>query len=251
MVGFQGEEEFYMQIQDHLFEMIPESWKTIFLHTSIIDIPKQIPKGELFVYYIPKGILKRKPVNCYEIPELFDIDEEVYSKLIMSLYNVIKLLRDSYTKYRKIRFTTIDIICSNKKFVVKYGFENLLNSQYSPDERHLIWRYDNLQIDLDSLNRKDRKVLEYYIQESKVSLPKKQEIVETEIYERPAKATIDYESSLTLEEIVARDKEQKRIEEKRRRKEEKRKRKKQLDILEQDDTETVIKNEILRNKDIK
>lgn len=251
MVGFQGEEEFYMQIQDHLFEMIPENWKTIFLHTSIIDIPKQIPKGELFVYYIPKGILKRKPVNCYEIPELFDIDEEVYSKLIMSLYNVIKLLRDSYTKYRKIRFTTIDIICSNKKFVVKYGFENLLNSQYSPDERHLIWRYDNLQIDLDSLNRKDRKVLEYYIQESKVSLPKKQEIVETEIYERPAKATIDYESSLTLEEIVARDKEQKRIEEKRRRKEEKRKRKKQLDILEQDDTETVIKNEILRNKDIK
>ena len=190
-------------------------------------------------------------MNCYEVPSLFDIDEEEYSRLIMSLYNVIKLLRDDYKKFRKRNFTTIDIICSNKKFAVKYGFEDLLNSQYSPEERHLIWRYENLQIDLDSLDRNDRKVLEYYIQESKVSLPKPQEIVESEIYERPAQATVDYESSLTLDEIVARDKEQKRLEEKRRKKEEKRKRKNQLDILEEDDTEAIINNEILRNRDIK
>lgn len=204
MVGFSGEEEFYMQIQDHLFEMIPESWKTVFLHTSIIDIPNQLPKGDLFVYYIPKGLLKRKPVNCHEVPSLFDIDEEDYSRLIMSLYNVIKHLRDSYKAYRKLKFSTIDIICSNKKFIVKYGFEDLLNSGYTLEELHLIWRYENLQIDLASLNRNDRKVLEYYIQEARVSLPKKEEIVETEIFERPAQATVDYESSLTLDEIVAR-----------------------------------------------
>lgn len=251
MVGFPDEQEFYMQIQNHLFEIIPESWKTVFLHTSIIDIPNQIPKGELFVYYIPKGLLKRKPVNCYEVPSLFDIDEEEYSRYIISLYNVIKHLRDNYKKFRKQKFTTIDIMCSNKKFVVKYGFEDLLNSNYSQEERHLIWRYENLQIDLDSLNRNDRKILEYYIQESKVSLPKKVEIVETEVYERPSQATIDYESSLTLDEILARDKEQKRLEEKKRKKEEKRKRKKQLDLLEQDDTESFINNEILRNRNIK
>ena len=250
MVGFSKEEEFYMQIQDHLFEMIPESWKTVFLHTSILDIPNQIPKGELFVYYIPKGILKRKPVNCYEIPSLFDIDEEGYSRLIANLYNIIKNLRDSYRKFRKQKFTTLDIICSNKKFIIKYGFEDLLNSSYSSEERHLIWRYENLQIDLDSLNRNDRRILEDYIQEARVSLPKKEEIVETEIYERPAQATVDYESSLTLDEIVARKKEQERIEEKRRRKEEKRRRKKQLDILE-NETNTVINNEILKNKNIK
>lgn len=251
MVGFPDEQEFYMQIQNHLFEIIPESWKTVFLHTSIIDIPNQLPKGELFVYYIPKGLLKRKPVNCYEVPSLFDIDEEEYSRYIISLYNVIKHLRDNYKKFRKQKFTTIDIMCSNKKFVVKYGFEDLLNSNYSQEERHLIWRYENLQIDLDSLNRNDRKILEYYIQESKVSLPKKVEIVETEVYERPSQATIDYESSLTLDEILARDKEQKRLEEKKRKKEEKRKRKKQLDLLEQDDTESFINNEILRNRNIK
>lgn len=250
MVGFLGEQELYIKIQDHLFEMIPESWKTVFLHTSILDIPNQIPRGDLFVYYIPKGILKRKPVNCYEVPSLFDIDEEDYSRLIMSLYNIIKKLRDSYAKYRKHRFTTVDIVCSNKKFMITYGFENLLNSNYSLEEMHLIWRYENLKIDLDSLNRNDRKILEDYIQEARVSLPKKQEIVETPLYERPAQATVDYERSLTLDEIVARKKEQERLEEKKRKKEEKRRKRKQLDILEDEDTEPIIHNEILKNRDI-
>jgi hypothetical protein len=246
MIGFHDEKEFYMQIQEHLFEMIPESWKKILLHTSIIDIPNQKPKGEMYIYYIPKGILKRKPVNCYEIPELFDIDEEEYSRLITSLYNVIKLLRDSYKKFRKVAFSTIDISCTNNEFIVKYGFENLELSEYTPEERHVIWRYENLNIDLDSLNRKERKILDYYIKTSQVSLPSREEICKTQIFERPAKAVVDYESSLTLDEIIAREEEAVRQEEKRKKKIEKKKRKKQLDILEADDTESIISNQILK-----
>jgi hypothetical protein len=246
MIGFQGEKEFYMQIQEHLFEMIPESWKTILLHTSIIDIPNQKPKGEMYIYYIPKGILKRKPVNCYEIPSLFDIDEEEYSRLIINLYNIIKLLRDNYKKFRKNVWSTVDISCTNNEFVVKYGFENLALSEYTPEERHIIWRYENLNIDLDSLNRKERKVLDYYIREVNVSLPPHEEVCKTEIFERPAKAFVDYERSLTLDEIIARDKEAKRQEEKRQKKIAKKKHKKQLDILEADDTETIISNQILK-----
>ena len=92
MIGFRKEKEYYMQIQDHLFRMVPENWKKIMLHTAIIDIKNQKAKGEMYIYYIPKGILKRKPVNCYEVPALFDIDEEEYSRLIANLYNIIKLL---------------------------------------------------------------------------------------------------------------------------------------------------------------
>jgi len=246
MVGFSKEEEFYKQIQDHLFEMIPESWKKILFHTSIIDIPNQKSKAELYIYYIPKGFLKRKPVNCYEVPALFDIDEEEYSKLITSLYNIVKLLRDSYRKSKKSSWTTIDIICENDKCIIEYGFENLVVSDYTPEERHIIWRYKNLNIDIDSLNRKERKVVNYYIRESKISLSSKKVSCTVPIYERPANAIVDYERSLTLDEIIARDKEQARIEAKKQRKIEKKRRKKQLDILEDDDTETIISNQILK-----
>ncbi len=235
-----------MQIQDHLFEMIPENWKTILLHTAIIDIEGQKPKGEMYFYYIPKGFLKRKPVNCYEIPALFDIDEEEYSRLITNLYNIIKLLRDSYRNYKNKVWSTIDIICQNDKFIVEYGFEDLIGSQYSPEERHIIWRYKNLDIDIDSLNRKERKVIDYFIKESNVSLPPKTEIVTTEIYERPAKAVVDYEKSLTLDEIIARDRELERQEEKRQKKIAKKKKKKQLDILDDENPENVISNQILK-----
>ena len=119
MIGFQGEKEFYIKIQKSLFEMIPENWKCILLHTTIIDIPKQKPKGEMYFYYIPKGILKRKPVNCYEIPGLFDIDEEEYSRLITNLYNEIKKLRDNYKAHKKKVWNTIDIVCTNNKFTIK------------------------------------------------------------------------------------------------------------------------------------
>ena len=246
MIGFKGEKEFYKQIQDHLFEMIPESWKKILLHVSLIDIPNQKPRGEVYIYYIPKGILKRKPVNCYEVPSLFDIDEEEYSRLIMSLYNVIKLLRDSYKSFRKKAWNTIEISVTSQVFEVKYKFEDLKLSEYTPEDRHIIWRYENLNIDLASLERKERKLLDYYIQEASVALEPSQELVKTEIYERPAKATVDYERTLTLDEIIARDKEKARLEEKRQKKLLKKKRKKQLDILEEEDTENIISNQILK-----
>lgn len=247
MVGFQNEKELYMQIQDHIFEMIPEAWKTILLHTSIIDIPGGMPKAEMYFYYVPKGILKRKPVNCYEIPKLFDIDEEEYSRLITSLYNVIKLLRDNYRKTKKKAWSTIDINCQGDKFIVTYGFEDIDRSPYTAEERHIIWRYQNLNIDLDTLNRKERKFLDYYIKESRVKIPPPVEICMEKIYDRPKQATIDYERSLTLDEIIARDREEKRLEEKRQRKLAKKRRKKYLyEDEEDDDDEWYINNQILK-----
>lgn len=245
MIGFQNEKEFYGKLQNQLFEMIPESWKTILLYTSILDIPGQKSKAEMYLYYIPKGILKRKPVNCYEIPKLFDIDEEEYSRLITNLYNIIKLLRDSYKQKRGTAWSTINIVCNADKFIIKYGFEDLKHSKYTSEERHIIWRYQNLDIDIDTLDRDERKFLNNYIKESSLENPAKYEICTEDIYEAPAQAKIDYERSLTLEEIVARDKEQKRLEEKHQKKLLKKMKKNKLDLIEEDDT-TIIQNQILK-----
>lgn len=245
MVGFQNEEEYYRKIQKQLFEMIPETWKTILLHTAIIDIPGYKPRAEMYLYYLPKGILKRKPVNCYEIPKLFDIDEEEYSRLITNLYNTLKLLRDSYRKSKGKKWSTINIACFVDKFDVEYGFEDLRNSQFTLEERHLIWRYENLDIDIDTLSRRERKFLKEYIDDSRLRFAPKVESCRVPIYEKPVKAVVDYEKSLTIDELVARDTEKKRVEEKEKKKLEKKRRKRQLDILE-DETETIINNQILK-----
>ena len=86
--------EIYEDIQRKLFYMIPEKWDKLYLYSSILDEPdKEGKTGELFFYYIPKGRLKKKPVNVYEIPARFNLEENQYFKLVQLLYIKIKELR--------------------------------------------------------------------------------------------------------------------------------------------------------------
>ena len=52
----------YEQIQNLLFEMIPEKWDKIFLYASIMDRIGNVQTGELYFYYLPKGLLKKKQI---------------------------------------------------------------------------------------------------------------------------------------------------------------------------------------------
>lgn len=68
----------YSKIQTQLFYMIPEKWDKIYLYASIIEKANNIQTGEMFFYYYPKGLLKKNPINVYEIPSKFNIDEKAY-----------------------------------------------------------------------------------------------------------------------------------------------------------------------------
>ena len=76
----------YEEIQRKLFYMIPEKWEEVYLYASVIERLGSLQTGELFFYYVPKGLIKRKPVNVYEIPSKFNIPEEEYLKLVEILY---------------------------------------------------------------------------------------------------------------------------------------------------------------------
>ena len=80
--------EIYEEIQKRLFYMIPEKWDKLYLYSSVIDKSKNEKTGELFFYYIPKGILKKRPINVYEIPNKFNIDETQYLKLVELLFEI-------------------------------------------------------------------------------------------------------------------------------------------------------------------
>ncbi len=42
-----------------IFYMIPEKWDKLYLYSSVIDMPEGKKTGELYFYYIPKGILRK------------------------------------------------------------------------------------------------------------------------------------------------------------------------------------------------
>ena len=160
-------------------------------------------RGELYFYYFPKGIIKKKAVNCYEVPGLFDIDEEDYSELISDLYRLMKALRDAYAKKKGRKWTNASISIENYQFRVEYGFEDLKNSKYDSYERHIIWRYKYLKEDLDIYSRKDKKIIEKYFEDVHLNGELKKELYVEGVYKLPVKNIVDYEKTLSVDEAIA------------------------------------------------
>ena len=183
--------EIYEDIQREIFYMIPEKWEKLFLYSSVIDKPEGGETGELFFYYIPKGIFKKKPVNVYEIPSKFNLDEKEYLKLVDVLYEKIKELREVFRAAESQEvWSNITITIQNFKFRVEYNYENLQNSDFTSYERHIIWRYKNLGIGLEQVNKEEREILKRYLIGAKTLVRK--EVYDAGIYIKDVKNIVDY-----------------------------------------------------------
>ncbi len=184
--------ELYKEIQEKLFSMIPEKWDRIYLYASILEGINHLETGEMFFYYFPKGILKKDPVNVYEVPNKFNLDEQEYFQLADELYGVIKKLRKECEVVNGKKWGNLTISVENFQFKIEYDYQDLKESPYNSYERHLIWRYEYLEIGVNTYNRKDRKIIEEYRQNKPYRQEQKDTYIEG-IYQVQKPRSIDYE----------------------------------------------------------
>lgn len=200
--------EIYEDIQRKLFYMIPEKWDKMCLYSSITDTPEG-PKGELFFYYVPKGIFRKNPVNVYEIPSKFNLEEAEYLQLVEILYARIKTLRNEFIKSEPGQiWSNMTITIQNLIFKVEYNYEDLANSEFTSYERHVIWRYQYLGIGPEQVNKEEKEILKRYMNGAKILYRK--EHYETGIYIRDIKNIVDYdtesyESTQNLEYVATKN----------------------------------------------
>lgn len=185
----------YEDIQKKLFYMIPEKWENLYLYASVIENPGQASTGELFFYYIPKSILKKNPVNVYEIPAKFNIDEGEYGKLVKILYDEIKLLRHEFYLTGQELWSNITILIKGTKFAIEYGYEDLNNDGLTSYERHIIWRYKYLGLSIDYANKEEKEVLKKYVLDKQLNGEGKKEYYDAGIYIKDIKNMVDYQNS--------------------------------------------------------
>ena len=199
--------EIYEDIQRKLFYMIPEKWDKLYLYSSVLDEPDREGKtGELFFYYIPKGIFKKKPINVYEIPAKFNLDENQYLRLVQLLYAKIKELRQEFWKSeRKEIWTNLTISIQSLKFKVEYDYTDLNNSDFTSYERHVIWRYENLGIGEEQVSKEDKEILKRYLLGAK-TLARKEHydsgIYIQDIENMIAYSTENYSTTQDVEQVV-------------------------------------------------
>ena len=184
--------ELYEDIQKKIFYMIPEKWDKLYLYASVIDMPNKKTEGELFFYYVPKGIFKKNPVNGYEIPNKFNLDETQDLKLVELLYEKIKELREEFRKASLVDeiWSNVTISIQNLKFRVEYDYENLQNNDFTSYERHVIWRVKYLGITPEQCTKEEKDIVRRYSMGAK-TLPKR-EIYEAGIYIRDVENIIGY-----------------------------------------------------------
>lgn len=179
----------YSEIQKKLFFMIPEKWDKLYLYASVFEKSGK-ETGEMFFYYIPKGIMKKSPVNVYEVPSKFNIDENAYMKLADEVYELVKQLKHEYKISQLDIWSNITISVENFKFKVECNNDDLVNSAYSSYDRHIIWRYKYLKTPLSMYNKKDRKTIETYFEQN---VFKERELFEQAVYNRPKNNTVEYD----------------------------------------------------------
>ncbi len=181
----------YSELQKQLFYLIPEKWEKIYLYASVEEKMKGLETGEMFFYYFPKGILKKNPINVYEIPNRFNLNEEEYIKLVENLYNEIKTLRHFFKKYKHRLWSNLTIRIEGLKFEIEYNYEDLTSSKYSNIDRHIIWKYFNLKMPLEYFTRNEKKIINNYINENIYFKPDTEKYTEA-IYKNPVKKILDY-----------------------------------------------------------
>lgn len=180
--------EKYESIQKYIFALIPEKWEEIYLYASVYKEEHNSQSGELFFYYLPKGIIKRKFINVYEVPKRFNINEEQYLKIVSELFTCIKSLRQDFIDTEQEIWTNVTISIANFKFKVEYNYKDLPITDREIFERNVIWKYKYLKIGGDS--KEERKILDQYFS---IIQPSNKNIYETGLYVKTENNNIGFD----------------------------------------------------------
>lgn len=205
-------QKIFTEIQRQLFYMIPEKWSKVYLYSSILERQNNLETGELYFYYIPTGILKKNPVNVYEIPNKFSINENEYLKLVDKLYSQIRKLQRVCLELGEKKWQTIVISIADFKFNVEYFYEDFNNAKFSSYEKHIIFRYKYLDYSISSFNRSEKEVISRYLNQVRYNKPKTKVYSEV-MYEMPFE-TIEIGSKNSNIQFVKEDDERLLLEEK-------------------------------------
>ena len=155
--------DIYTGIQHQLNNLIPEKWESIYLYASIKKEFNSIDTWEMYFYYIPSGFIRKNPINVYEIPSKFNVDEKEYLVLVDNFCNTIKNLQKVYEEIYKKEWTNMVIAIKDEQFLIEYNDEDLAKSRFTNQDRHLIFKHKYLNIPLQNFSKKDKKVILDYL----------------------------------------------------------------------------------------
>lgn len=184
--------EIYEEIQRKIFYAVPGKWDELYLYASIIDRFGNVQTGEMYFYFMPKGLLRRNFINVYEIPSKYDIEEDEYMKVIELLYDEIKGLREEFIRSGQKPWSNMTISIKNSRFKIEFNYDNIIGGQDAYYDHHIYWRYKYLHI--EPHNKKEKQAIEKYLA-NKAKSKIKDEQYDSGLYEKKPTNVITYDTT--------------------------------------------------------
>ncbi len=199
----------YEKIQNYLFDLIPEKWEEIYLYASVFENADDEQTGEMYFYYFPKSLLKKKPVNVYEVPKKFNINETEYLKIVDNLYQIIQDLKQDFKDTEQRLWTNLTISIVNSKFKIEFFYDKISGEEYSSYIRHVVWRYQYLH--LGGELKEERKILEKYLDNMSYTTKEKEEY-QAGMYVKAINNVVGFDKEIEVAQEKQKEQEQKSIE---------------------------------------
>lgn len=126
----------YQDIAQTVVETIPEEWSKVFVYG---EINEDVRKA--FFFYYPEN--DDSPIHSHNIPQRFDIGEEVYDDLWYKLLGGLEKLWYEFKNNNQEPWTNLTFIFNSEgKLKIDYDYEDL--SEADDYESRIIWKYKYL-----------------------------------------------------------------------------------------------------------
>lgn len=132
--------EVYQEILNTINEIIPVEWKNVLLYAEILNDSRE-------VYFFFNTNKQQEYIYSHDIPDIFEVDENIYDDLLINLQDSFKKMRDEFKINDQKTWTNLTLRLKNRnQFSIVFNYDDISNSHYNTYQRMAIWEYENLGI---------------------------------------------------------------------------------------------------------
>ncbi|MCY8486949.1 antitoxin YezG family protein [Bacillus atrophaeus] len=130
--------DLYQRIANQINEIIPSEWENVYLYAEILD-----DSSEVYFYFNIPG--ENEFLYSHNIPEHFDVSEDIYDDLLIELQESFEELRQEYNENNPQIWTNLTLkLDRTGQFSIDYNYEDVIASELNGSQRKAIWVYKNL-----------------------------------------------------------------------------------------------------------
>ncbi len=130
--------EYYSEIANKLNEMIPCEWEQIY-YLGEVEAERS---GWSSVFYF-KPVDSDEFVRSYDIPDKYDVSEEIYDQLRNEADEILLEIYDCFVQDSQEPWEQLSLsLDSTGRFNMNYLYDAISGNARGPMEREVIWAYD-------------------------------------------------------------------------------------------------------------